>query len=152
MSKPRFTPEVAALVYVAQSWSHEDDWSVPSIYIDTLEEIARALAAGDEAGALARHGKHTDRDCDRSACASRIPHTFEADRAMMERLGSPVGVSVDRTEFLADYIVTFTNGQQYRFSAESVDHALEQAEDAEPDLIVDNIVGFVPDPDEEYEG
>jgi hypothetical protein len=55
----------------------------------------------------------------------------------------------DRSYLLADYIVTFTNGQQYRFAAESVDHALEQAEDAEPGLIVDNVVGFVPEPDED---
>lgn len=85
-TKPRLTREVADLILVAQRWSHEDDWSVPSIYIDTLEEIAEALAAGDEPGALARHGKHVERDCILRSCAQRIPDTIGRDAERMARL------------------------------------------------------------------
>lgn len=38
-----------------------------------------------------------------------------------------------------EYIVTFDNGQQYRFRADDRDHALEQAEDAEPLLVVRSV-------------
>jgi hypothetical protein len=37
------------------------------------------------------------------------------------------------------FLVTFTNGQQYRFWAEDAAHALEQAEDAEPNLAVESV-------------
>jgi len=75
-TRPRPSLDVKTFIDVASHWAHEDDWGVTTIYIGTLEDIAVALAAGDEPGALARHAKHTKRDCDRFACASRIPHTF----------------------------------------------------------------------------
>lgn len=78
--------EVKELLDVASHWAHEDDWSVPSIYIEALEEIALALAAGDDPVYLARHAKHTNNVCRRYGCADRIPYTIEKDRALMARI------------------------------------------------------------------
>jgi hypothetical protein len=79
MSKPRFTPEVADLIYVVQRWSSADDWNVESIYVNTIEALAEALAAGDDATTLARHAQHVGSECDRIKCADLIPFEFERD-------------------------------------------------------------------------
>lgn len=41
---------------------------------------------------------------------------------------------------MQSYIVTFTNGRVYQFYADDKDHAIEQANNAEPNLYIDSIV------------
>jgi hypothetical protein len=68
------------LLNVLRAWSHEDDWSVPSVYVDAIEEFAMDLAAGDDAGTLARHAKHFgDAECAEAQCPDRIPHHWSAN-------------------------------------------------------------------------
>jgi|ERR1035437_7678936 hypothetical protein len=45
----------------------------------------------------------------------------------------------DPDETLKAYLVRFTDGQIYSFWAENYDHAVEQAEDAEPNLNIDRV-------------
>lgn len=44
-----------------------------------------------------------------------------------------VGQGRQNAASLGSYVVTLASGQQYRFDAEDVEHAREQAQDAEPD-------------------
>jgi hypothetical protein len=82
----KFDPSVKDLLTVARAYSHEDDWSVPSIYIDTLVDLARDLLAGDDPAALASHAKHAARDCARHNCAIKTPSNVGRDEILLAML------------------------------------------------------------------
>lgn len=76
----------ADLLKVAQAWSSEDDWGVPTIHMATLRDLAAALEAGDDAGMLQRHGKHVAATCLTVGCVERIPAFMEKEREDRQRM------------------------------------------------------------------
>lgn len=72
-------PVMADLILVAQAYSHRDDWNVPSVYIDTLKELAIDIDMGDNVDALKAHAKHTKLDCPAAGCESLIPHHMKME-------------------------------------------------------------------------
>ncbi len=71
------TPDLTSqLLQVAQAWASPDDWSVPAIYMSSLRDLAKALRAGDDPKALARHAKHVQSTCLKADCLNLIPYTI----------------------------------------------------------------------------
>ena len=79
---PNLTAENITLVCAA--WASTDDWGVPSLYVSTLQDIIAALRAGDDAEALAKHGKHSAQDCMRKRCDLTIPYCIAQDQYMAQ--------------------------------------------------------------------
>ena len=62
------------LVIVLEAWTHDDDWSMASIYMTTIHDLNDALNAGDNAVVLLNHARHVKSDCDKAGCALAIPY------------------------------------------------------------------------------
>lgn len=87
------TPDLTSqLLQVAQAWASPDDWNVDKLYIAQLRDLAKALRAGDDAKALARHAKHVQSTCLKADCLTLIPYTVEKDRGLFLALSELAGV------------------------------------------------------------